>query len=153
MESVEGNAMNFENSPYSVPTVPGFAVTEPRLSPGIGWRILAVVVYLCAAVSLAVGVWAVAVVTWILVYATVSGAELLGLISACTVFLGGATAWAVSGFCFWTGRRSIGLLTFLLGLAFPYIDYAFVGFEALGVVACYHQGDGINDRANVRNQC
>lgn len=141
--------MNFENSPYSVPTVPAFALTKPRLSPGIGWRILAVIVYLCSAASLALGVFAVAMVTYILVYETVSGAELLGLISACTVFLGCGTAWAVSGFCFWTGRRIIGLLTFLSGLTLPYIDDAFFGFQALGIVAGIHQGDGRNDRANV----
>ena len=116
--------MNADNSPYCIPEVSESVAAKsssvfPKSSPGIIWRVLAAVLYVSAGVSLATGLSAVALVTWILVYDSVSGYELLELMAVCTVYLGFGIAWVLSGFCFWTGGLRFAFVTCLAGIAFP----------------------------------
>lgn len=116
--------MNPDNNPYCVPEVCESVVARllpvvPKSPPGIGWRVLAVVLYLSAGVSLGTGLSAVALLTWILIYDSVSAYEFLELMAVCTVYLGFGIAWVLSGFCFWTGRRRFAFVACLAGIAFP----------------------------------
>ena len=125
--------MNADNSPYRVPEVSESVAAMsssvlPKSSPGIIWRVLSVVLYVSAGVSLATGVDCVAMLTWILIYDSVSGYELLTMMAVCTLYLGFGIAWVLSGFCFWTGRLRFAFVTCLAGLAFPTAFYQIFGW-------------------------
>lgn len=116
--------MNPDNNPYCVPEVCESVVARllpvvPKSPPGIGWPVLAVVLYLSAFASLAVGLLAVALVTWVVIFDSMSGVEFLEMMAVSTVYLGFGIAWVLSGFCFWTGRLRFAFFTCLAGIAFP----------------------------------
>ena len=125
--------MNPDNSPYCVPAVSESVVARllpvvPKSPPGIGWRVLAVVLYLSAFASLALGLFAVALVTWFVIFDSVSGIVFLEMMAICTVYLGFGISWALSGFCFWTGRLRFAFVTCLAGIAFPVCFSLIFGF-------------------------
>lgn len=125
--------MNADNNPYSVSEVP--ESVETRLMPvvsksplGMGWRVLAVGLFVFGCASFAVGLLTVVLVTWIVIIDSVSGFEFLELLAACALYLGSGTAWGLSGFFFWTNRLHLAFVGCLAGIAVPVCYAEIIGF-------------------------
>jgi hypothetical protein len=112
----------FDPNPYA-PPVHESAATHALTR----WRILpAAVSFLIGLASFAFGMFAVAVMTYVV--ATQGPRETLGgMLAACTCYLGFGAAWVAAGWFYWRCRFRDALLANIVGISIPVVCVAILG--------------------------
>ncbi len=114
---------NVDPNPYEPPILES---NGARLATR--WRVLpAAGSFLLGFVSFVFGVFAVAVMVYVIV--TQNASETIGeMLAGCTLYLGFGTAWMFAGWSYWCQRYRRGLIANGVGMSFPVVLFSILGW-------------------------